>query len=146
MTHASRGNSASEEFQGQEVLSLQDTLRCSTCESIRWHPCKSSVPYARIPLDEPARTGFFSWFTSDEFLTWPVSSYQDSYVKFLRGDLWAKVVPERTTYCAWGGPQQVPSSILSRILCSDVASWAQPSRTPKIKMAARKGHLAISPE
>jgi hypothetical protein len=34
---------------------------------------------------------------------------------------------------------------LIKILCSDVASWAQPSGTLKIKMAARKGRIAISP-
>ncbi len=41
VTLASRGNSACVEFQGQEVLSLQDALRHSTQESIRWHHCKN---------------------------------------------------------------------------------------------------------
>ncbi len=92
-----------------------------------------ATPNKQIPLDAPTRSREFSWFTSDKFLKRPVSSYRDSYVKFLWGDLRAKVVPERNTYRAWGGLRQIPSSILSRILCSDVASWAQPSKTPKIK-------------
>ncbi len=44
---------------------------------------------------------------------------------------------ERTTYHAWGVPRRVPSSATSRILCSDVASWAQTSRTPKIHGTSR---------
>jgi hypothetical protein len=35
VTLVSRGNSASEKFLGLEVLSLRDTLHCSTHESIR---------------------------------------------------------------------------------------------------------------
>jgi hypothetical protein len=44
-------------------------------------------------LQEPE----FFWFTSDAFLKRHVLSFQDSYVKFLQGDLRAKVVPEGTT-------------------------------------------------
>ncbi len=44
VTLASRGNSASMEFQGQEALSLQDAIRCSTCESIRWHHQTTLTP------------------------------------------------------------------------------------------------------
>ncbi len=61
---------------------------------------KKAMPYKQIPLDAPTRTRNFSWFTSDEFLKRPISSYQDSYLKFLQGDLRAKVVLERTAYHA----------------------------------------------
>ncbi len=105
-----------------------------------------TTPYKQIPLDAPTRTRKFFWFTSEVFLWRPVSSYWDSYVHFLRGGLQAKVVPERTTYPAWGVPRWVPSSVSSRILHSDVKSWARPSGTLKIKMAARKGRWAISPD
>ncbi len=105
-----------------------------------------AMPYDWISLDAPARTRNFSWFMSDVFLWRTVSSYWYSYVEFLWGDLQAKVVPERTTYCAWGVPRQVPSSVSSRIFHSDVVSWARPSQTLKIKMAMRKGRWAISPD
>jgi hypothetical protein len=45
---------------------------------------------------------------------------------------------ERTTYHAWEVPQRVPSSVSSRILRSDVASWAWTSRTPKIHCTSRQ--------
>ncbi len=102
--------------------------------------------YTRIPSDAPTRTRKFSWFISDMFLRRPLSSYWDSYVHSLQGGLRAKVVLERTTYCAWGVPRQVPSSVSSRILCSDVASWARHSRTLMIKMVMSKGSWAISPD
>ncbi len=75
---------------------------------------------------------------SDVFLWRTISSYQDSYVHFLRGGLWAKVVPKRTAYCAWGVPWRVPSSVSSSILHADELSWVQTTRTPKFKMAARR--------
>jgi hypothetical protein len=59
-----------------------------------------ATPYKQIPLDALTRTRVFSWFTSEEFLKRPVSSYQDSYVKFIQGDLRAKVELGRTTYRA----------------------------------------------
>jgi hypothetical protein len=59
-----------------------------------------ATPYEQIPSDAPTRNINISWFTSDVLLKRPVLSYQDSYVKFLQGDLRVKVVPERTTYCA----------------------------------------------
>ncbi len=88
-----------------------------------------TTAYKLIPLDAPTRTRIFSWFTSDVFLWRPVSSYQDSYVHFLWEVLRAKVVTERTTYCAWGVPWWVPLSVSSRILFSDMASWARTSRS-----------------
>ncbi len=97
VTHASRRNSASMEVQGQEVLSLQDDLRCSTHLSIRWHHLKILRPtrnFLQTHLQEPE----IFWFVSDAFLKRHILSFQDSYVKFLRGDLRAKVVPEMTNY------------------------------------------------
>jgi hypothetical protein len=46
MTLASRGTSASVEFQGQEVLSLWDALCPSTRESIMWRHCKNYTLWA----------------------------------------------------------------------------------------------------
>jgi hypothetical protein len=93
------------------------------------------------------KSRFFFWFTSDKFLKRPVSSNQDSYMKFLRGGLRAKVVPERTTYCiTWGVPQRVPSSVSASRLRSDVPSWAKASGTPKIKMTnCKNGTLSDQP-
>ncbi len=88
----------------------------------------------------------YSWFMSDEFIKRPVLSYQDSYVHSLQGGLQAKVVPERTTYhVTWGVPRRVPLSVSSSILCSVASSWEKASETLKIKMTARKGCWAFSP-
>jgi hypothetical protein len=59
---------------------------------------QNSTPYARLPSDTPTRARIFFWFMGDVFRKRPISSYQDSYVKFLQQDLRAKVVPKRTTY------------------------------------------------
>ncbi len=132
VTHASRGNSAFVEFQGQEVLSLQDVLRCSIRESIRWRHPKTYALQAN---------SFGRTYKNQKFFLvheWHVSQETHLIIsrllrEFLWGDLRVKVVPERTTtYCAWGVPWQVPSSDSSRILCADVLSWVQTSRTPKI--------------
>ncbi len=92
------------------------------------------------------KSQIFFWFTSDAFLKRHVSSFWDSYMKFLRGGLQAKVVPERTTYCiTWVVPRRVPSSTSASRLRSDTSSWENSPTTPKIKMTARKGRWAISP-
>ncbi len=102
--HASGRNSASMEFQGQEVLSLQNALSCSTHPSIRWRHCKILRPtrdFLQTHLQEPDFFLVHKWRVSKRH----VSSFQDSYVKLLQGDLQAKVVPERTTYrVTWGVP------------------------------------------
>ena len=59
----------------------------------------NSMPYARLPTDTPTKARISFWFTSDAFCKRPILSYRDSYVKFLIGDLRAKVVPKRTTNC-----------------------------------------------
>ncbi len=103
-------------------MSLQDALYCSTQLSIRWHHCKILRPtcnFLQKHLQEPE----FFWFTSDVFLKRPVLSYRDSYVKFLRGGLQAKVVPESTPYRTWGVPQRVPSSVSASRLRSGTSSW-----------------------
>jgi hypothetical protein len=60
------------------------------------------------------------WFTSDAFLKRNILPFWDSYVKFLPGGLWAKVVPKRTTYCitwrvSWRGP--------FKCLCKQTPLW-----------------------
>ncbi len=114
---ASRRNSASVEIQGQEVLSLWDAQCCSIRVSIRWRHLEILRPtrnFLKMHLQEPE----FFWFTSDVFLKRPVTSYQDSYVKFLPGGLQVKVVLERTTYhVTWGVPQRVPS------ICKQTLLW-----------------------
>ncbi len=113
------------------MQSLQDTLRCSTHGEIG-EVIAITLPYMPLPTEAPIRTRiFYFWFTSDVFLNRPVLSNQDSYVPFLQRSLQAKVLPERTTYRAWGVPWIVPSSVSSRILRSDVLSRAQTSGTPK---------------
>ncbi len=133
------------EIQGQEVLSLQDVLRCSTHLSIKWCHRKILHPthdFLQTHLQEPV----FFWFTSGAFLKRPVSSFWDFYVKFLPGDLQVKVVPERTTYCvSWGVPQRVPSSVSASRLRSDVSSWAKSLRNPEDQDDCKKGTLSDQP-
>ncbi len=88
----------------------------------------------------------FFWFTSDAFLKRHVSSFQDSYVKFLQGDLWAKGVPERATYrITWGVPQRVPSSVSASRLRSDSSSWEKSLRDPEEQEDRKKGTLSNQP-
>ncbi len=85
----------------------------------------------------------FFWFMSDTFCKRHVLLFWDSYVKFLKGDLQAKVVPKRTTYCVtWGVSQGVPSSVSTSRLRSDSSSWERASGTQKNKMTTRKGTLS----
>jgi hypothetical protein len=84
---------------------------------------------------------------SDAFLKRHVSSFQDSYVKFLWGDLQAKVVPERTTYCVTRGvPQRVPSSVSTSRLRSDSLSWEKSLRNPEEQEDRKKGTLSNQPQ
>ncbi len=88
----------------------------------------------------------FCWFTSDAFLKRHILSFQDSYIKFLQGDLWAKVVPERTNYCIiWRVPQRIPSSISTSRLCSDWLSWEKSLRKPEEQEDRKKGTLSNQP-
>ncbi len=133
------------EIQGQEVLSLQDALHCSTHLSIRWHHRKILCPtrnFLQTHLQEPD----FFWFTSDAFLKRPISSYQDFYVKFLQGGLQAKLAPERTTYhFTWGVLQRVPSSVSASRLSSDALSWAKCLRNPEDQDDREKGTVSDQP-
>ncbi len=89
----------------------------------------------------------FFWFTSDAFLKRHVLSFQDSYLKSLWGDLRAKVVLERTTYCVtWGVVRRVPSSISASRLCSDLSSWKKSLRNPEEQEGRKKGTLSNQPQ
>ncbi len=106
----------------------------------------NSTPYAQLPTDAPTRASFFFWFTSDMFLKRHVSSFWDTYIKFLQGDLWAKVVPERTTYrITWGVPRRVPSSVSASRLRSDLLSWEKSLRNPEEQEDCEKGTLSNQP-
>ncbi len=86
------------------------------------------------------------WLTSDAFLKRLVLSFWDSYVKFLPGGLWAKVVPERTTYCiTWGVLWRVPSRVSASRLRSDLTSWAKCLRNPEDQDDREKGTLSNQP-
>ena len=141
----SSGNFASMEFQGQEVLSLWDTLRCSTRESIRWHHCKNYAWHVNTFGSTYKNQRFFlvhEWRVSVEtcLIIWRLlrafstrrstskSGTRKDYLLLLRSSTTS------TFKC------------LIKILCSDVASWAQPSGTLKIKMTARKVRWVISPD
>ncbi len=133
------------EIQGQEVLSLQDTLHRRTHPSIRWCHCKILRPtrdFLRTHLQKPESF----WFTSDAFLEQLFLSFWDSYMKFLQGYLQAKVVPERTSYCVtWGVPRRVPSSISTSSLRSDLLSWKKSLRNPEEQEDYKKGTLSNQP-
>ncbi len=132
------------EIQGQEVLSLQDALRCSTHLSIRWCHHKILRPTCDFLQMHLHMLEFF-WFKSDAFLKRSVSSFWDSYVKFLPGVLWAKVVLERTTYRLL---EESRKEYLHVSLQADSALTCHheqnASGTLRIKMNARKGCWAIS--
>ncbi len=92
------------------------------------------------------KSQIFIWFTSDAFCKRHVLSFQDSYVKFLQGDLWAKVVPERTTYrVTWGVPRRAPSSVSTSRLRSDSLSWEKSLRNPEEQEDHEKGMLSNQP-
>ncbi len=108
---------------------------------------QNSTPYARLPTDAPTRARTFFWFTSDTFLKRHVSSFWDSYVKFIQEDLQAKVVPERTTYCiTWGVLLWVPSSVSTSRLCSYLSSWEKSLRNPEEQEDHEKGTLSDQPQ
>ncbi len=135
------------EIQGQEVLSLQDALHCSTHLNIRWRHRKILRPtrnFLQTHLQEQEL--YIFWFTSDKFPKRPVLSYRDSYEKFLWGDLQAKVLPGRTTYCVtWGVPWRVPSSVSTSRLRSDSSSWEKSHRNPEEQEDHKKGTLSNQP-
>ncbi len=69
VTHASRRNSASVEFQGQEVLSLRDALCRSTHLSIRWCHCEIPRPtrnFLQTHLQQPEFFLVHEWHVSQE--------------------------------------------------------------------------------
>ncbi len=92
------------------------------------------------------KSQIFFWFTSAAFLKRHVLAYQDSYEKFLWGDLRAKVVPERTTYrVTWEVLQRVPSSVSTSRLHSDSSSWEKSLRNPEEQEDRKKGMLSNQP-
>ncbi len=100
--------------------------------------------FLQMHLQEPE---FSFWFTSDAFLMRHVSSFWDSYMKFLQGDLWAKVVRERTTYCVtWGVPKRIPSSVSTSRLRSDSSSWEKSLRNHEEQEDRKKGMLSNQPQ
>ncbi len=113
VTHASRRNFASMEFQGQEVLSLQDNLRRSTHTSTQGDVIANSTPYARFPTDAPTRARI-SFFGSQvmRFCKRPISAYRDSYVNFYKEFYERSWYRKRTTYCISSG---VPQEYLKRL-------------------------------
>jgi hypothetical protein len=105
---------------------------------------QNSTPYVQLSTDAPTRARFIFWFTSDAFLKKHVSSFQDSYVKFLRGDLQAKVVPERTTGLRIVLLEESCEEYLQASLQADSALTRchekRASGTLMNKKTARKGH------
>ncbi len=77
------------------------------------------------------------WFTSDAFCKRPILLKYWLLCPFFTRKSQAKALPRKDYFCTWGVPQRVPSSVSSRILCSDVLLWAGISRTPKIHGASR---------
>ncbi len=56
---------------------------------------------------------------------------RDSYIPFLQGSWLAKAVPRKDYFMQLRSPAKSTSSFSPWILCPDVMSWAQTSRTPK---------------
>ncbi len=114
--------------------------------SIRWHHHKILCPacnFLQMHLQEPD----FFWFTSDAFLKRHISSFWDSYMKFPREDLQAKVVPERTTYCVtWGVLQRVSSSVSASRLRSNLSTQKKSLRNPEGQEDCKKKTLSNQPQ
>ncbi len=146
VTHASLRNSASMEIQGKEVLSQQDALCCSTHPSIRWRHCElyalRATSYRRTYKSQ--NSFFGSWVM--HFVR-PISWHWDSYVKFLQGDLRAKVVPKWTTYCiSWGVPRRVSQASLQADSALTRHHEKEPQEPRRTSWLQEKGHWEISPD
>ncbi len=136
VTHASRRKSASLEIQGQEVLSLQDALRCSTHLSIRCHHHKILRPTRNFLLHK-----------------WRVSEETRLVISRFLCEIFYKRVYEQKWYQkgllialleeSWKEYLQTSMQADSALMhCHEHNA----SGTPKIKMTARKGRWAISPD
>ncbi len=146
MTHASRRNTASVEIQGQEVLSLQDALRCSTHLSIRWPHRKIFRPtrdFLQTHLQEPdfflgSRVTRF-WIDSSCLIKTPMWNFYGEIYKekwYQKGLLIALLEESRQEYL------QVSLQADSALTYHHEQ---KASGTLKIKMTTRKGCWAISP-
>ncbi len=99
--------------------------------------------FIQMHLQEPDFFLVHEWQVCEE----TVLLFWDSYVKFLRGDLQGKVVPERTTSCiTWRVPRRVSSSVSASRLCSDALSWAKRLRNPEDQDDHKKGTLSDQPQ
>ncbi len=104
------------------------------------------MPYKQLPTDAPtrARNSFF-WFTSDAFWKRPVSSYQDSYVKFYE-DIYKQRWYRNGILIAFLEESRMSTSSVSiGRLRSDLSSGAEASGSQKNKMTARKGTWSYKP-
>ncbi len=147
VTHASRRNSASVEFQGQEVLSLWDALHCSTHLNIRWCHCKIICPthdFLQMHLQEPEPFLVHEWRVSEE-----------THLVIMR--LLPEISTRRSTSKSGTGKDYLLHYLRSPAkstfkhlykqtpLCL-VVMRKSASGTLKNKKTARKGHWAISPD
>ncbi len=142
-----RGNSASK-LRDLEVLSLQDSLQATpTKEYHRWRHCKFYTLWAISYRHTYKSQKFFFWFTSDVFCKRPVSAYQDSYVKFLQGDLQAKVVTEMDYLSRfWRSHAWVPQTSLQADFASTHHQEQKPQDPRRTRWLQEKGRGAISPD
>ncbi len=107
----------------------------------------NSTPYTQLPTDAPTRARILFWFTNEAFCKRHILSHRDSYVKFLWGDLQAKVVPKRTTYCVtWGVTRRVPQASLQADSTLTRCHEQKPQEPWRTRWPQEKGHWAISPD
>ncbi len=132
------------ELQGQEVLSLQDTLGCSICESIRWRHCETKA----------LRANFFrrNYKNQKYFLIhkWWVS--QETHLVILR--LLSEISTRRSTSKSGTGKDyllRLRSSVMSTFKCliKDSLLWCDVMSTtlnnPKDQDGHKKGTLSNQP-
>ncbi len=143
MAFGSRENSASVEFQGQEVLSLRDTLRCSTCERIRWSHRENSAL---------CKTSYGHTYENQIFILvhkWPVSEETRLVtIRHLCTPSTRKSTHKSGTrmdyFTRLRSPAKRMFKCLIQVLRSDVASETQTSRTLCITPAALLGRLGLT--
>jgi hypothetical protein len=150
VTLASRGNSTSLKLRGLEVLSLQDSLRCSTHKGSTktiGDVIANSTTYEQFPTDAPTRTRI-SFFGSRvmRFCERSVSVYQDSYVNFYVEVYERRLYRERTTYRVLGGVTQEYLKHLTKQTPFWLVVRNRSLRNPQEQVDCKKRDLSNQPQ
>ncbi len=151
VTLASRGNSTSSKIRGLEVLSLQDSLRCSTHEG----STKNKGEVIAKPNTLQAITYGHTYKNQNFFFFGsPVTWFRKRPVSIIKTPTWIFMW---MSTCKSGTRNELPivfleesrmstSSVSPSRLRPDMSSGTEASRTLKNKLTARRGTWVISPD